>query len=80
RASSPEDYYTIYEEGLLTVRFPAVVRTEDFGAITLDWAPSDIRYQVDRTFKRFDGSAHTLGVIEISAENAKTYAPEFPKQ
>mmetsp|Transcript_519 Transcript_519/g.695 ORF Transcript_519/g.695 Transcript_519/m.695 type:complete len:371 (-) Transcript_519:85-1197(-) len=79
RSSNPEDYMTIYEKGLLTLRFPTKIQQESYGAITMDWSPSEMRYQVDRVFKAFDGSMHALEVIEISAENAKQYAPEFPK-
>ena len=74
------DYCSLYIEGGVTLVFPTRVTAGGSGAISLDWIAGTMRYQLDRKFKKLDGSLSSLELTEIQKEDAEKYLPDFPHQ
>lgn len=70
-------YTTVDLEGGATLLFP--YRLEQHGnnswVTSLDWAPGDIRYQVDRKVDGTVKGLRTLEVCEVETEDADKYRP-----
>ena len=73
-------YISLYCEGGVTVVFPTVVESGAPGVVSLDWIAGLMRYQVDRKFKKLDGSLSSLELTEIQKKDAEVVLPNFPHQ
>lgn len=74
-AGDKRSYMSLYSEGGITLVFPVTVESGDAGALSLDWIAGKMRYQIDRKFKKLDGSLSSLELTEIQKEDAKKFLP-----
>ena len=74
------EYCSLYCEGGITLVFPTRVDADAPGCLSLDWIAGRMRYQIDRKFKKLDGSLASLELTEIQKSDAEVIAPDFPHQ
>jgi len=73
-------YCSLYAEGGITLVFPTSVDAQSGGFMSMDWIAGRMRYQLDRKFKKLDGSLSSLELTEIQKSDAEVIAPDFPHQ